>query len=146
MCSETNILGEQNIKKTFFQTLIWFKELIPMLLGIIIIVAMLKEAWAFEIIAKYLSNNFLSVILADIFWSFSAWNTINSYIIANSFWKLDNYILVITTFLIAWTTVWIIQIPAEIYFFGKKFAIIRNIISFVFAIIGAYLVYFLYNL
>jgi len=136
----------QNIKKNFIQTLLWFKELIPMLLGIIIIVAMFKEAWIFKFMSKYLNDNFFSVILADIFGSISAWNTINSYIIANSFWKLDNYILIITTFLIAWTTVWIIQIPAEMYFFGKKFAITRNIISFVFAIIWAYLVYFLYNL
>jgi uncharacterized membrane protein YraQ (UPF0718 family) len=136
----------QNIKKTFFQTLNWFKELIPMLLGIIIIVAMLKQAWIFESISKYINNNFWWVVLADIFWSISVWNTINSYIIADSFWKIDNYILVITAFLISWVTVWIIQIPAESYFFGKKFVILRNILSFLFAIVGAYLVYFLYNL
>ena len=135
----------QNNKKIFFQTLTWFKELIPMLLGIIIIVAMLKEAWIFTLISKNLDDNLLGVFLADIFWSISAWNTINSYIIAHSFWTLNNYILLITTFLIAWTTVWIIQIPAEMYFFGKKFAIIRNIISFVFAILWAYLIYLIYH-
>ena len=135
-----------NFRKIFFQTLNWFKELIPMLVWIIIIVAMLKQWWFFNYIGKYISDNFLGILLSDIFGSVSAWNTINSYIIANSFWKIDNYILVITTFLIAWTTVWVIQLPAESYFFWKKFAIIRNILSFVFAIIWAYLVYFLYNL
>jgi uncharacterized membrane protein YraQ (UPF0718 family) len=130
----------QNIKKTFFQTLNWFKELIPMLFWIIVIVAMLKQAWVFENLAKYINNNFIWVILADVFGSISVGNTINSYIIADSFWSVSDYILVITAFLISWVTVGIIQIPAESYFFGKKFTITRNIISFVFAILGAYLV------
>lgn len=136
----------QNIKKTLFQTLNWFKEIIPMLLGILLIIAMLKESWFFDFLTKYLSNDFISTVLASIFGSISVWTTINSYIIANSFWWLNNYILVITAFLISWITVWIIQIPAEIYFFGKKFALIRNIISFIFSIIISYIVYFLYFL
>jgi len=134
----------QNIKKTFFQTLNWFKELIPMLFWIIIIVAMLKQAWVFENLANYINNDFIWVILADIFGSVSVGNTINSYIIADSFWSISDYILVITAFLISWVTVGIIQIPAESYFFGKRFTITRNIISFVFAIFGAYLVRIFY--
>jgi len=136
----------QTIKKTFFQTLNWFKDIIPMLLGIIILIAMLKQARIFDTMTHYINDDFFWVILADIFWSISVGNTINSYIIANSFWSINDYILVITAFLIAWVSVWIIQLPAESYFFGKKFAIIRNLLSFIFAIIGAYLVYFLYNL
>ena len=135
-----------NIRKIFKQTLIWFKELIPMLLGILLLISMFKELWIFTYLSDYLNDNFFSLILVDFFGSISAWNTINSYIIADSFWNIENNILAITTFLIAWTTVWFIQIPAEIYFFGKKFAIIRNIISFVFAIIAAYIIYFLMNL
>ncbi len=136
----------QNIKKTFFQTLNWFKEIIPMLLWIIIIISIFKQAWIFDRITNYVNDDFLWVILADIFWSLSVGNTINSYIIANSFWDINDYILVISVFLIAWVSVWIIQFPAESYFFGRKFAIIRNLISFFFAIVGAYLIYFLYNL
>ena len=136
----------QNIKKTFKQTLMWFKELIPMLLGILLLISIFKELGVFNYLSNYLSNNFISVIIADIFGSLSAWSTINAYIIADSFWKLDENILIITTFLIAWITVWFIQIPAEIYFFGKKFTIIRNIISFIFAIVAAYIIYFLMNL
>ena len=134
----------QNIKKTFFQTLKWFKDIIPMLLGIIILIAMLKQAGIFDTMTHYINDDFFWVILADIFWSISVGNTINSYIIANSFWSINDYILVITAFLIAWVSVWIIQLPAESYFFGKNFAIIRNLLSFISAIIGAYLVWWLY--
>lgn len=133
----------QNIKKSLKQTLMWFKELLPMLLGILLLISMFNQLWVFNYLNDYLSNDLISVFLADIFWSILAWSTINSYVIANSFWDINNNMLVITVFLISWITVWIIQIPAEIYFFGKKFALIRNWIAFIFAIIATYLIYFL---
>ena len=135
-----------NTKNIFKNTLNWFNELIPMLFGILLLVSMIKQFWVFSYLSNYLNNDFLSVIIADTFGSISAWNSINSYILANSFWNINENILFITTFLISWVTVWFIQIPAEIYFFGKKFTIIRNIISFVFAIIWAYIIYFLINI
>lgn len=136
----------KNLNKTFNQTLIWFKELIPMLLGILLLISMIKELWLFTYLRSYLDNSFISIVIADIFGSISAWNTINSYIIANSFWDINHNVLVITTFLISWITVWFIQIPAEIYFFWKKFTIVRNVTSFIFAIIAAYIIYFLMKL
>ena len=136
----------KKIQKTFKQTLMWFKELIPMLFWILLLISMLKELSLFSYLSNYLDNNFISIIIADIFGSISAWSTINSYIIANSFWSINENTLIITAFLISWITVWFIQIPAEIYFFGKKFTIIRNIISFIFAIIWAYIIYFLMNI
>ncbi len=133
----------KNIKKTFFQTLNGFKELMPMLVGVLLLVSILKKLGVFEVMWKYLQNNFFWAFLADIFWSISVGNTINSYIIAHNFWNLNDNILIITAFLIAWVSVGIVQLPAEMYFFGKKFAIARNLVSFVFAIIWAYIVYFL---
>lgn len=134
------------VKKVFVQTWLWFKELLPLLVGIILIISMLKVSWIINNIMWYLPNNFLGVVVADIVGSLTTWNAINSYIIASCFGKLNQHILVISSFLIAWVTVWIIQLPAEIYFFWKKFVIIRNLISFVFVIIGAYLIYYLYFL
>ena len=46
-------------------------------------------------------------------------------------------LLAVTAFLVAWVTVGLVQLPAEAMLLGKKFAIIRNITSFVFAIIVA---------
>lgn len=136
----------QNIKQTFKQTLFWFNQIIPLLFGILLLISMFKEIWIFNYLSNYLSNNFLSVIIADIFGSIYAWNAINSYVIADSIWNIEDNIIVITTFLISWVTVWFIQIPAEIYFFGKYFTFTRNIISFIFAIFWAYIIYFLMNI
>jgi len=137
---------KEKIIKNLKKTLMWFKEFLPLLIAILLLVSILKWFWFFDLISKYLSDNFLSVLLADLFGSISAWSTINSYIIAHQIWNFKDYFLVITVFLIAWITVWVIQMPAEIYFFWKRFAIVRNIISFIFAIIGAYIIYFFYYL
>ena len=136
----------QKIKKSFIQTLNWFKVLIPMLIAIVLLISMIKQSGFFEFIVKYVHNDIYGVIFSDILWSISVWNAITSYIIADGFWKINSHILVITTFLIAWVTVGLIQIPAETYYFGKKFTIIRNILSFLFAILWAYLIYFLCSL
>jgi hypothetical protein len=45
--------------------------------------------------------------------------------------------------LVARITVGFLQIPAEVYFFWKKFAFLRNLISFLFAILAGLIVYLL---
>ena len=133
-----------DIKKNLINTLMWLKDLIPMLLGILLLISMLRELWFFTMISPYLEENFLWILFSDLFWSISLWSAINSYVIADSIWNLEQNMLIITAFLISWVTVWIIQLPAEMYFLGKRFALIRNILSFMFAIVWSYIVYFFY--
>jgi len=40
-----------------------------------------------------------------------------------------------TAFILAWVTVGIVQLPAESMILGKRFAILRNILSFISAIL-----------
>ena len=56
-----------SFKKTFLQTFNGIKQLLPMLFGIIIIVAMVKEAGVFEMMSHVIHDNLLGVFLADIF-------------------------------------------------------------------------------
>ncbi len=134
------------IKQSFLKTILWIKELLPILIWVLLLVSLINNSLFVNNILKTLDDNILSIFIADIIASISAWNAINSYIIADWIWNLENHTKIITTFLIAWVTVWIIQIPAEIYFFWKKFALIRNLISFIFAITWWYVVYFLMQL
>jgi len=133
----------KKIKQKILQTFSSIKELLPILIWVLLLVSLINNSDFINNLLKSLDNNFISILIANIIASISAWNAINSYIIADWIWEFGNNIKIITTFLIAWVTVWIIQIPAEIYFFGKKFTIIRNILSFCFATIWWYLVYFL---
>jgi hypothetical protein len=133
-------------KQSFVSTINWLKELLPLLIAILLLISIIKTLWFFNYLSNHIENNFLWVFISDLLGSISAWNALNSYVIADSIGNFKENILVITVFLISWVTVWIIQLPAEIYFFWKKFALIRNSISFVFAFVWAYLVYFLINI
>lgn len=132
------------LKQSFTQTLEWLKQNIPLILGVLFLVSMIQNT-KFVNILKSLWNDFFSVVFADFIGSIMAWNPINSYIIAWEFWDVDSKILVITVFLISWITVGFLQIPAESFFLWKKFALVRNIFAFCFAILIAYSIYFFYS-
>jgi len=73
--------------------------------------------------------------------SISAGNPITSYILGGEFLKQGINLIVVTAFLVSWVTVGIIQIPAESTILGRKFAFLRNFISFVFSLIIAVLAF-----
>ena len=140
-----NNMNKEAIKKTIRlsakNTFAGLKQNIPIILGILLLISIIKWVWLTEKIA-FLDNRFLHVILGDILGSISAWNPINSYILVSDMFEPKN-IIVITTFLIAWTTVGILQFPWESYFFGKRFSFIRNVASFLFAVIWGYIISYL---
>ena len=128
------------LKQKLNNTLSGLKENIPIIIGVLLLVSMVKYTPFFSYLQN-LKNNVFSVFIADVIGSISAWNPINSRIIASQIGDLQDKVVVITTFLIARVTVWFLQIPAEIYFFGKRFAILRNFISFIFAVLAGVMVY-----
>jgi hypothetical protein len=83
-------------------------------------------------------------LLVGIFGGVSAWNPINSYIIAWEMWNIEQNALIISVFLIARVTVWFVQIPAETYYFWKKYALVKNIINFIFSFIWGYIIYYIF--
>ena len=52
----------------------------------------------------------------------------------------------VTAFIVTWVTVGLAQMPAEIAAFGKRFALLRNSLSFVLAIPVAILTVMILNL
>lgn len=133
-----------DIKKSFRQTLEWLKQNVPLIIGVLFLVSMIKNTWFVEVL-KSTGNDLYSAFFSDLVGSIMAGNPINSYIIAGEFWELDTKIIVITVFLVAWVTVGVLQIPAEAFFLGKRFAIVRNIFAFFFAVVIWYVVYLFFS-
>lgn len=117
---------------------------IPIIFWILILISILKIYFPLENIVNF-SNKIFSIFLVDLFAGLFAGNPINSYILAWEIWFSIENIFLISVFLISWITVWLVQIPAESYYFGIKYSVIRNILSFVFAIIWGFLIYIIYN-
>jgi len=85
-------------------------------------------------------NNFIDPFITAIIGSISAGTPAVSYIISGELLKQGVSLIAVTAFLLAWVTVGTIQMPAEALALGKRFTILRNLSSYVLAIIIAVII------
>ncbi|MBT3298259.1 hypothetical protein HN385_05000 [archaeon] len=119
----------------------------PILIGIILLISLInvlipKSTYSLIFTGNYITDSFVGGILGSIL----AGNPITSYIIGGELLNEGISLIAITAFLVCWVTVGLIQLPAEITILGKKFAIIRNLISFIFSIVIAIITTMVVNL
>jgi len=110
----------------------------PLILGTILLVSLMvtlipKSFYLFI----FQGNNIIDPIIGGLIGSISVGNPMISYIIGGELLNQGISLIAVTAFIVAWVTVGVIQLPAESMILGKKFALIRNLISFVFSIIVA---------
>ncbi len=132
---------EKEYRKIFLRTLMSFIKTIPLLLAIIMLISLLHvfvppSLYSHLFIGNVLWDSFIGALVGSI----AAGNPITSYILGGELLKEGVMLVAVLSFLLAWVTVGVVQLPAESALLGKKFAIVRNIVSFTFAIIIASLV------
>ncbi len=125
-----------NLKKVLFKNLKGLSNFVPILLSIILLISLINTVISKDIYSKIFTNyESLNLIIADFFGSILAGNAITSYLISDQLIQNNISLVIVTTFILSWTTVGIIQFPAESLLLGKRFAILRNSLAFIFAII-----------
>ncbi|MFH1428103.1 MAG: hypothetical protein ABIG60_06310, partial [Patescibacteria group bacterium] len=90
----------------------------------------------------FTGNLVLDPLIGTIAGSISFGIPITSYIVGGELLKNGISLVAISAFIMSWSTVGIAMLPLEAKFLGKRFAIIRNIINFIFAIIISILTVF----
>ncbi len=126
-------------KKTFFS----FLEMLPLLLSILLLVSLFITAVPKSLYAKIFTKNAaLDSVIGAILGSVSAGQPVTSYIIGGELLKAGISLIAVTSFILSWVTVGLIQLPAECYYLGKKFCFLRNFLSFIFAIVISLFVVF----
>ena len=111
---------------------------LPVLIGVILLISLANTLIPKAIYSSLFSRNtLLDSVIGSTLGSILAGNPITSYILGGEFLKQGISLVAVTAFMVAWVTVGIVQLPAEITLLGRKFAITRNITAFVFAIIVA---------
>ena len=121
---------------SFYKALKSFGTILPVLIGVILLIGLFK----IYIPPKLISSVFTGELLRDTFFgsmigSVSAGTPITSYIIGGELLKEGVSLFAVTAFVTAWVTVGIIQLPAEASILGKRFALMRNVLSFLFSIL-----------
>jgi len=128
------------LKEAFAHTLRSFRRALPILLGVLLLFSLVSVLipsrlyhWIFT------GNPFVDPLIGAVVGSLSGGNPVTSYVIGGELQTQGVSLLAITAFLSAWVTVGIIQLPAEALMLGRKFAVIRNLASFVSSLVLAVL-------
>jgi uncharacterized membrane protein YraQ (UPF0718 family) len=121
-----------------------FKKSIPILMGVLMLLALadaLIPQEAYKLI--FTGNELLDPLMGALAGSIAGGNPITSYILGGELRQQGVSMLAVTAFLVAWVTVGIIQLPAEALMLGRRFAIVRNAVSFVLSILIGILTVFI---
>ena len=106
------------------------------MIGIILILGLFRTFVSKEmLLSVFTGNTFQSTFIGALIGSISTGNPVNSYIIGGDLIKEGVNLFAITSFVVAWVTVGIIQLPAEAGILGRRFAFARNILSFILSIL-----------
>jgi predicted Fe-Mo cluster-binding NifX family protein len=100
--------------------------------GIVLLVGLFNAFVSKELLASILSGTpVLDTLWGACVGSILAGNPINSYVIGGELLKHGASLFAVTALIVTWVTVGLVQLPAEIAAMGRKFALMRNAISFV---------------
>jgi uncharacterized membrane protein YraQ (UPF0718 family) len=123
------------LKESITKALNNFRQMLPIFVIILFLATLLNNVMQkyYDVLftGNYIKDTFVGALVG----SFSFGMSLTSYIIGGEFLKEGVSLLAVTAFVMSWTTVGIVMLPLEAKMLGKKFAIWRNIINFVFAII-----------
>lgn len=135
------------LKEAFLKTLNGFWQFLPIIFGVIMLVSLsivaIPKTFYTDI---FTGNKIMDPLFGAIFGSIASGNPITSYIIGGELLKQGVSLIAITAFILAWVSVGIIQLPAESLMLGRKFAITRNVVSFLTALVVAILTIFTLSL
>jgi len=139
--------SEKTFKNSIFFVGKALGKMFPIILGTILLVSLASTLIPESFYSKIFTNNIiLDPLAGGLIGSILVGNPIVSYILGGEFLKQGISLVAVTAFIIAWVSVGIVQFPAEAQILGKKFALIRNIVSFILAIISAIIIVVILNL
>ena len=131
-------LQTKSLKKAAISAVKPLYRALPILVGAVLLVSLASTLIPKSAFLKLFSKNLIiDPVIGAGLGSILAGNPIISYILGGEFLIMGISLVAVTAFIVAWVTVGIVQLPAEIIMLGKKFAITRNILSFIFSIIVA---------
>ena len=126
----------RSIGKSFYRAFKSLGSALPMLLAVVLLLGLFLTFVSKQFIASVFTGDlFCDTIIGSAIGSIAAGNPITSYIIGGELMKEGVSLFAITAFMVTWVTVSIAQFPAEAAFLGKRFALIRNALGFILAIL-----------
>jgi hypothetical protein len=136
--SQHGKMPTNSLKLSLHKTFHMFVQVLPIILGMLLLTSLAITAFPKEISAGFFSGNPLSdAIRGAVLGSIAAGHPLASYILGGELLSGGVSLFAVTALIVSWVTVGIVQLPAEVMFLGKHFAVLRNMLNFFFAVIIA---------
>ena len=120
-----------DLKQAFIKTVQSFRRSLPILLAVLMLLALVGSVVPKTIYGKlFTGDHLIDPLIGTAVGSLAGGNPVTSYIIGGELKIQGVSMLAITAFIVSWVTVGVIQLPAEALMLGRRFALIRNAISF----------------
>lgn len=114
------------------------KMSIPILLGVLLLVGLVNTAVPRAFFARIFTGNLLlDPFIGALFGGAAAGNPLTSYVIGGELLKNGISLAAVLAFIVSWVTVGTVQLPAESLMLGRRFALLRNAVSFLMAVLLA---------
>lgn len=131
---------ESTLKDSFKKTMRTFINVLPIIVGMILMTSLVVTVFPEQISTGLFGNgDVLDTLLGASIGSIAAGHPVASYLLGGELLGGGVGLIAVTALVVTWVTVGIVQLPAEAMMLGARFAVVRNIISFVVAIAIAFL-------
>ncbi len=124
---------KKNIVSAFFKAFKSFGTSLPIILGVILVLGLCQAFVSVQMLSAVFTGELLrDTVIGALIGSIFAGNAVNSYIIGGELVRENISLIAITSFLVAWVTVGIIQFPP----FGKTVCVCQEYVRLYFSYPG----------
>lgn len=122
------------------KTIRTFINVLPIIVGMILMTSLVVTLMPEQISSGLFGHGeFLDTLLGASLGSIATGHPVAGYLLGGELLGSGVSLVAVTAIVISWITVGIVQLPAEALMLGTRFAIYRNIISFLIAIMISFL-------
>ncbi len=114
------------------------KMSLPILVGVLLLVAIVNTAVPRDAFARVFTgigvvDSFIGAVVGGV----AAGNPLTSYVIGGELLENGVSLFAVIAFVVSWVTIGVVQLPAESLMLTRRFAVVRNLVSFVLAVVIA---------
>jgi hypothetical protein len=120
-----------------------FINILPIIFGMLLLTSLVITLFPQQISSGLFGNGeIIDALIAGSIGSVAIGHPLASYLVGGELLKNGVSLVAVTALLVTWVSVGFMQLPAEMMVLGKGFAILRNVMCFISAIVVAFLVSF----
>lgn len=116
-----------------------FAQTAPVMLGVLLLAGLLSVLELPPAVLGLLAeSNFLGPLIGAAIGGIATGNPMTSYVLGGELLSSGVALVSVAALVVSWVSVGVVQIPLEMKHLGRRFALVRNVLAFVFAVVVAH--------